>query len=534
MTGRAATSAAVIVLFAACRSQVAHAPAGEGLGAVSLPDLSAASGRVQAQLHRQYDALTAKTARPDVARADLATAYGEMGMLLMAAEYRDAAEACLLNAQTLARDVARWPYYLAQLYKSRGETAKAIASFERARALQPNDVTTLVWLAEAYLDQGQPETAEPLLAHALSQQPRSVAVLFDLGRSALARSDYARAVQHLEQALALEPQAAAIHYQLALAYRGLGETAKADAHMRRRSPGEIRPPDPLMQEIEMLLESPVAYEVRGAKALDEQDWKRAAASFRRGIELAPNEPSLHHKLGTALYLDGDTAGAAAEFEAALRVSPQFAKAHYSLGIMHGSMGRPAQAIEHLTAAVRADPGYVEAHLRLGDVLRLSGRAAAALVAYEQAAMLDPRQPDAAFGSALVLVDLRRYREARDRLREGAARYPGFPGFVHALVRLLAAAPDAAVRDGQAAMNLVQPLVTNGTRTYQVAEMMAMALAEIGQYTDAMSWQRRAISGAEAAERPDVAKRMNEVLRMYEHRRPCRTPWRRDEPPATVP
>ncbi len=529
-----AVSAAAILLFAGCRSQVPHAPARDALRPVSLPDLSAASERVRAQLHRQYDALTGKTARPDVPPSDLATAYGEMGMLFMAAEYRDAAEACLLNAQTLAPDAARWPYYLAQLYNGRGETAKAIASFERARALQPNDVTTLVWLAEAYLDQGQPETAEPLLTHALSQQPRSVAALFGLGRSALARSDYARAVEHLEQALALEPQAAAMHYPLALAYRGLGDGDKADAHMRRRSPGEIRPPDPLMQEVEMLLESPVAYEVRGAKALDEQDWKRAAASFRKGIELAPNEPSLHHKLGTALYLDGDAAGAAAEFDAALRVSPHFAKAHYSLGIMHGSTGRLAQAIEHLTAAVRADPGYVEAHLRLGDVLRLSGRPAAALAEYEQAAMLDPRQPDAAFGSALVLVDLRRYREARDRLREGAARYPEFPGFVHALVRLLAAAPDAGVRDGQAAMSLVQPLVATGARTYQVAEMMAMALAEIGQYRDAMSWQRRAISGAESAERPEVAKQMTEMLRTYEHRQPCRTPWRRDESPGTVP
>src|SRR5262249_19514695 len=160
-----------------------------------------------------------------------------------------------------------------------------------------------------------------------------------------------------------DPRAAAIHYPLALAHRGLGETDKADAHLRLRAPGEIRPPDPLMLELESALESPVAYEVRGAKALDERDWKSAASHVRKGIGLAPHEPSLHHKLGTALYLDGDARGAAAEFAEALRVSPHFAKAHYSLGIMLGSTGRLTGAIGELTAAVRDDPAYVEARLR---------------------------------------------------------------------------------------------------------------------------------------------------------------------------
>jgi tetratricopeptide (TPR) repeat protein len=533
MIVRTALTAIAIALLAACRAQLTEEPVREPLRAVSLPNLANASAQVRDQLRRQYEELTKKTQNPNSRPAELATAYGEMGMLLMAAEYRDAAEACFLNAQSLAPEVLRWPYYLGHLYKVRGEAAKSIGSFERARALQPNDVNTLVWLGGGYLDRGQPETAEPLFASAVSQQPQSVAALYGIGRAALARSDYARAVQYLEQALSVDPQAAVIHYPLALAYRGLGEAAKADAHMRRRSPGEIRPADPLMQELETLLESAVAYEVRGAKALDERDWKGAAASFRRGIELAPGEPSLHHKLGTALFLDGDAAGAAAEFEAALRLAPHFAKAHYSLGIMHGSNGRNAQAIEHLTAAVRDDPGYVEARLRLADVLRLGGRAAASLPHYEQSAALDPRVADAPFGYALALVDLGRYRDARDRLRDAMTRYPESDFFAHALVRLLAAAPDAAVRDGRAAISLMEPLLEKGPRTYQVSEMMAMSLAEVGQFGDAVSWQREAITGAESVGRPDLAKRMTEMLSKYERHEPCRIPWRRDDPPGSV-
>src|SRR5207249_21411 len=129
-----------------------------------------------------------------------------------------------------------------------------------------------------------------------------------------------------------------------------------------------------------------------------------------------------------------------------------------LGVLLAANGRIADALEHLNQAVHADPAYAEARVRLADVLRRSGRAAASLPHYTDAAALDPRAADAPLGYALALVDLRRYREARDRLREDIERYPDRPAFVHALVRLLAAAPDAAVRDGHAALTLMRDVL----------------------------------------------------------------------------
>src|SRR5262249_49594362 len=246
---------------------------------VSLPDLARAAAPVQAQLRDRYASLTRTVNDPRIAPGDLASAYGEMGRLLLEAEYREQAEACLLDAETLAPDEFKWPYYLAHLYKARGETAASVAAFERALRLRPRDGAALIWLGNAYLDQGRPDAAQPLFDRALAEQPQSLAALFGLGRAALARADYARAAQRREQALAMAPSQPAIHYPLAMAYRGLGQMDKADAHMRARAPGEIRPPDPLMLELETVLESAIAYEVRGAKALDDRDWTAAAASF---------------------------------------------------------------------------------------------------------------------------------------------------------------------------------------------------------------------------------------------------------------
>lgn len=443
---------AVIVISSGCSSRSettsttetqssAASRDGRTLRPVALPDLSRVSQSVQQQLRDGYRSLTARMGNPGSTDAELGLAYGEMGTLLMAAEYRDAAEPCLLNAQALVPTEIKWPYYLAHLYKVQGNSAKATTFFEQALRSKPDDVATLVWLGNGYLDQGRPADAEPVLMKALALQPRSVPALFGLGRVALAKQDDARAVGYFEQALSLDPKAVTIHYQLAMAYRGLGDLGKADAHMRQRAPGEIRPPDPLMQELNGLLASPVAYEVRGARALDDGQWAAAAEYFRKGIELAPDEPSLRHKLGTALAMVGDAGGAFQQFEEVTRRWPKFAKARYSLGVMLAGAGRYHEAIEHFSAAVSSEPGYVEAHLQLAEALRASRRFEQSLAEYDETVRLDPRVAQARFGSAQALASLGRYQQARARLMEGVKLHPDRPEFAEALARLPAEGPE---------------------------------------------------------------------------------------------
>src|SRR3989442_6767650 len=87
-------------------------PPRDPLHQVSLPDLARATDRVQAQLRAQYASLTEKRQTPATPPAELATAFGEMGRLFMAAEYRDAPEACPSNAPMLAPSERRSPHHL--------------------------------------------------------------------------------------------------------------------------------------------------------------------------------------------------------------------------------------------------------------------------------------------------------------------------------------------------------------------------------------------------------------------------------------
>ncbi len=101
-------------------------------------------------------------------------------------------------------------------------------------------------------------------------------------------------------------------------------------------------------------------------------------------------------------------------------------------------------------------------------------------------------------------------------------------FQFALARLLAAAPDDGVRDGQRAQAIVERL-SQTTKTIDLGETMAMALAERGQFADAVSVQRQVMEASTRQGLDAVTRRMAANLLRYERRQPCRMPWTNDDP-----
>src|SRR5437016_13732239 len=96
---------------------------------------------------------------------------------------------------------------------------------------------------------------------------------------------------------------------------------------------------------------------RGGRELESGNWSAAAEDFRKGLALNPDDPSLRHRLGTALYQLGDAAGAVEQFREAIRTSPEFAKAHFSLGVVMEAESRHREAIESFSNALKYDTGY---------------------------------------------------------------------------------------------------------------------------------------------------------------------------------
>lgn len=521
-----AAAIVLLVLSPACRRL--DGPGRSALEAVPLPDISNASAPVQEQIRVRYASLQAAIANARSPAAELAAAYGEMGKLFIAAEYLDAAAGCLRNAATLEPRDMRWPYLLGHVYRYRDDPPAAARYFEQALALAPGHVPGLVWLAEMRLALDEPEQAEALLTRAASLAPASGAVLYGLGRAALARKDYRTAVTRFEEALEGSPPRSRIHYALALAYRELGDEVKAREQLRLRGEVEIAPVDPLLDELARLLQNAAAYEVRGAQAVGAGQWEEAVRNLRKASELAPGNASTRLNLGTALFMTDDVRGALEQFEAALRIDPRLVKAHVGAGIVLQARGRDGEAIAAFRRAVELEPAHLEARLSLADALRRTGRLRESIPEYAAVIAVDPAMSQAAFGHAMALVRLGRWGDARARLEQATATYPDQPGFAHALARVLAAAPEARVRDGRRALALVEGLMRS-QQTPALAETMAMALAEVGRFAEAARWQREAIAAAGQGGPPGAAGRLAANLRLYEARQPCRTPWPDDDP-----
>src|SRR5690606_3998132 len=98
-----------------------------------------------------------------------------------------------------------------------------------------------------------------------------------------------------------------------------------------------------------------------------------------------------------------------------------------------------------------------------------------------------------------------------------------PEFKVLLARLLAASPDAAVRDGARAMALVEELLQS-QKTTEIGETLAMALAETGDFDRAASVQRSVLQAVRRGGDQAEAGRLEQNLRRYEQRQPLRTVW----------
>ena len=491
----------------------------------TLPDLSRIGESVQAQIRERHAALPPREARAGLPAGVQAEVVGGMGMILMASWFTEAAEPCLREAAALAPDDVRWPYYLAQLHRDRGALEEAASFFDEVLRIQPEDPTTLFWLGDIRLEQGRPDDAEPLFAAALALFPASLSARYGLAQTALLAEDYRRAADLLEEILQRDPNIGAVHYPLGMAYRGLGDDTKAEEHLRLRENAEIRPADPLMEALDSLLDTASTYESGGLAALDREEWPAAIEQFRQGLELDPDDPGLRHRLATALFMTGDLDGAMAEFQRVVRTTPDYFPSHYSIGVLLQETGRHAEAVERFRTALRHRPGDDAARLRMAISLRRAGDPEASLSYYELVLRSNPDAVEARFGYVMALVQLGRYREAHDRLVTAMDAFPNETSFPHALARLLAAAPDPAIRNGRRAMTLVeQVMAAEPEPTLDLGETMAMTLAELGRFAEAAEVQRALIGAAEMARLPDAVRHLTVNLRRYERGEPCRTPW----------
>ncbi|UYQ64116.1 tetratricopeptide repeat protein [Streptomyces peucetius] len=119
-----------------------------------------------------------------------------------------------------------------------------------------------------------------------------------------------------------------------------------------------------------------------------EDFSGAARTFKRVLELDPENKLAWFNLGVIAQRDGRTADAREAYDRALGIDPKFTSALFNEAVLLESSD-PDRAVTLLKRAVAADPKASTAYLRLGQALAKKGRDDDAEDAFRRAVATDP-------------------------------------------------------------------------------------------------------------------------------------------------
>jgi tetratricopeptide (TPR) repeat protein len=488
--------------------------------------------------------------------SDGVESFGRLCLLYLRYDLLPAAEPCLARMRQLEPRDYRWPYYELLLHTRTGAGERAFAAAELTLALRGDDAPTLVRYGDLMLESGDMVAAREAYEKVLAARPEDTGALFGLGRLAAAAGNNDEAVELLGAALRGQPEGSIIHHHLGLAYRAAGDREMARAELAKNRQRGVVWDDPLLDELLAVGTSSEETLAGGVDALQAGRSREAAAAFRQVLASRPDDAEAHYNLALALIDSEDLSGAERHLRRAVELQPDYGAAHFNLAILLGRTARPAEARPHLERAAASDPdnlawrlvwarsladagelgpavdelrqvtardpGFAEAQVVLASMLAGQGSFSEAASHFLAVTELTPADPQGWFGLSLSRLRAGAYAEGAQALEAAVARFPEDPIFGNLLARVLATCPLDSVRDGRRAVTLAEKVVERQL-TLDHGETLAMALAEVGRFDEAIAWQRRVID-QERSSQGSVSPEREARLASYEAGRAIRAEW----------
>jgi len=248
----------------------------------------------------------------------------------------------------------------------------------------------------------------------------------------------------------------------------------------------------------------------------------AIAHFQAVLENYPNDAKAYHNMGTALAKKGDSQSAIAAYEKALSIQSRYPSAHYSLGMALDDSGRIDEAIAHYQEAVQEDPHFAEAYYLLGNDLFRRSRLDDAIAVYERALQSRPAYPEVENNIGLALLKEGRPGEAIAHWENAVANESDFVPALNNLAWVLAAFPEASIRNGDKAVRLADRAnQLSGGKDPAVLRTLAAAYAENGRFTEATATAESGLQLANTQGNSALVKIFETDLAHYRANAPAR-------------
>ena len=293
------------------------------------------------------------------------------------------------------------------------------------------------------------------------------------------RKEVAVRIELLRTRLGLDPEDFASHNAIALLYLRLGRVGEGVRHFE--------------EAVRLNPDFGGAYYNIGLVRAAQQRHQEAIRYYRRALDAKPDLADVQNAWGSALVALNRPDAAAAHYRSALEIAPEFAPAHYNLGAIAHAKGDVDAALESFRSAVRYDPDFAAAHSTLGTLLLARGAFDEAIVHLERVAYIKPDSADAQTRLAQALMTGGESARAVGPLREALRLRPESLRLINDLAWILAAHPDAEVRDAAEAIELAERAAARTDHRYaNILDTLAAAYAAAGRFDEAVATAQRAV------------------------------------------
>ena len=491
----------------------------EGIVPVTLPDTSGVEDVVRNQILRFQSSLEHLIQSNPDSGQEIGNGFGFLGQVLLAyAQHLPAAD-CFRNAHLLDPDKFQWLYLLGYTLLEYGSTDEAETTLEEAARLKADYPALWIRLGELQMQNRTLDKSTASYGKALELDPNQGAVYYGLGQVALSRKDYPTAAMNFEKTLKLVPEASQVYYPLGMAYRRMEREDLAKVCMERAGKIGVRPKDPIVEDLQKLLRGERIHTVRGKQAFSAGHFPDAVRSFRSAVAANPESVGARVNLGSALGQVGQIDEAAEQFQTALQLDPENENATFNLGAIYARRGMLKEAEPLLRKSLASHPEDLTAQFLLADVLSKIGDREEALSLYTAVSEAQPDNEKALLRRSILLMESNEVDTVFQLLNENPLILEGTGELTHFFARFLLTCPKLELRDGNRAKGYALQLVQIRPTTENV-ETMAMALAAVGECSQAAEWQLRVVESLEPDGDYQALLDARKTLRKYNAGPPC--------------
>lgn len=353
-----------------------------------------------------------------------ARAWGRLGMVLLAHQFRNESVACLARAEQLDPNDVRWPYYQAMaVYRSDPETG--IADLRRAVAAGTEHQEPRLLLADLLLQLGRLDEADTLFRAILSREPDNGRAHLGLAQVAFERDDLSLCLEQLRQAEDDPHTRRAAHTFLAEVQQRRGDRAAAQKALRdaQSLPDDDPWPDPLYKPVQEMVVGYLQVISRAAALLQHNQVEQAVDLLERAVKDYPDSSWACLLLGRAWIRLGNFTAAEKALHECVRRAPDSVEGHFYLGVVLSEQKDFAAAIAYFRKAAVLKPDHGLAWFNLGFCCKQQGDREGAREAFQKAIDCKPQFAPARINLGELLAEEGRLKEAEEQLQQGVQMSP---------------------------------------------------------------------------------------------------------------